>query len=100
MLSANEYTATVVGRLYDFLNRHAPWHTALWGIGTALSLDEVIEYSDLTRLGSFPNKEGLNYVCRVRLEKCRGRPRSLPTEPSQRARSCARSDQSRRRGRG
>jgi hypothetical protein len=63
VLSGNDYTATVVGRLYDFLNRHAPWHTALWGIGTALSLDEVIEYSDLTRLGAFPNKEGLNYVC-------------------------------------
>ena len=98
MLSANEYTATVVGRLYDFLNRHAPWHTALWGIGTALSLDKVIEYSDLTRLGAFPNKEGLNYVFAFPPREMSRKTPEPPSEPSRRARSCARSDQSRRRG--
>jgi hypothetical protein len=62
VLPADDYTQLVTARLFDFFNRHAPWHLALWGIGTALALDEVIEYSDLTRAGAFPSKDGLRFV--------------------------------------
>lgn len=62
MLTADDYTQLATARLFDFFNRHASWHVALWGIGTALALEEVAEYSDLTRAGAFPSKDGLKYV--------------------------------------
>ena len=62
MLMADDYGEMTAARLFDFFNRHSPWHQALWGIGTALSLEEVVEYSELTRAGAFPSKDGLRYV--------------------------------------
>ncbi len=62
MLAADGYTPLVAGRLFDYFNRHAPWHRALWTIGTALSIEEVAEYSDLTRSGAFNGPQGLQFV--------------------------------------
>lgn len=64
MLAEDDYSQLVAARLFDFFNRHAPWHLALWGIGTALALDEAAEYSDLTRAGAFPSRDGLRYVAK------------------------------------
>lgn len=62
MLAADGYTQLVAARMFDFFNRHAPWHLALWSIGTALAMDEVAEYSELTKMGAFTTKDGLKYV--------------------------------------
>ncbi len=62
MLVEDGYTELVGARMFEFVNRHAPWHTALWSIGTVLSLRETIEYSDQVRGGSHNNDKGLAYV--------------------------------------
>lgn len=62
MLAEAPYTQLTAARLFDYFNQHAQWHSSLWTIGTALALEEVAEYSDLTREGAFPSKDGLRYV--------------------------------------
>ena len=59
MLAQDGYTELVGARMFEFVNRHAPWHTALWSIGTVLSLRETSEYSDQVRGGSHNNDKGL-----------------------------------------
>lgn len=62
MLTADGYTQLTTARLFDSFNRRGPWHLALWTVGSALAVEEVAEYSDLTREGAFPTKDGLKYV--------------------------------------
>jgi hypothetical protein len=62
VITEDGYTPLVVARLFDYVNRHAPWHRALWTIGTALAIDEAAEYSDFTRSGAFNGPQGLQYV--------------------------------------
>lgn len=62
MLAGDDYTQLVTGRMFDFVNRHAPWHLALWSIGTVLALEETSEYADHHRSGALTNDKGLRYV--------------------------------------
>lgn len=48
-------------RLRSFFHRATPWQRALWGIGTPLALDEVIEYADIAQQSGESNR-GLRYV--------------------------------------
>lgn len=59
---SDEYTGLYVARVWDFFNRHGPWHKALWSIGSVLRLHEVLEYAELTASKAFPTDEGLKYV--------------------------------------
>ena len=52
----------VRSRLRDFFARNAPWHRRLWGIGTVLSLREVLEYANGCLTGRSPSTEGLRFV--------------------------------------
>lgn len=80
MLAQDGYTDLVGARMFEFVNRHAPWHTALWGIGTALSLRETIEYSDQVRGGSHNNDKGLAYVAESARKQVSGDPGAGPEE--------------------
>ena len=64
----DRYTQLHVARLWDFFNRHAPWHKALWSTGTILRLREVLEYAELTASKAFPTDEGLRYVTSAALD--------------------------------
>ena len=52
----------VRSRLKDFFGRSIPWNRRLWGIGTVLSLREVLEYADACIVGEVPTTEGLQFV--------------------------------------
>ena len=52
----------VRSRLRDFFARNAPWHRRLWGIGTVLSVREVLEYANGCLTGRSPSTEGLRFV--------------------------------------
>lgn len=52
----------IVGRLSEYFNDRAPWHLALWTIGTGLAVREVIEYGNLHRDGAHQSPDGLKFV--------------------------------------
>ncbi len=52
----------ICSRLRDFFARNGTWHRRLWGIGTVLSLREVLEYAESCLTGRSPNTEGLKFV--------------------------------------
>lgn len=61
MLATDDYTQLVSARIFDFVNRHAPWHLALWSVGTALAMEETCEYGEQFHAGQ-SNDKGLRYV--------------------------------------
>lgn len=57
-----------VARLLEFVDRGAPWHRRLWGVGTVLGIREVAEYSQLQREGGL-RVDGLNFVSNTMLRE-------------------------------
>lgn len=64
-------------RLFEFLHRRTPWHRRLWGIGTCLSLKEVVEYSTTRREAGLP-PEGLKYVAEASRREVANDPGAAP----------------------
>jgi hypothetical protein len=62
MISPDEPSQMIVGRLAEYFNHRAPWHLALWTIGTGLAVREVVEYGNLHRKGAHPTPDGLEFV--------------------------------------
>lgn len=57
---SKEVAELIFGRLGNFFHRATPWTRALWGIGTPLGLEEVVEYADVARQANESNA-GLIY---------------------------------------
>ena len=54
--------AILRSRLKDFFARRTTWHRRLWSIGTALSLQEVLEYTDGCLANQVRDTRGLRFV--------------------------------------
>jgi hypothetical protein len=48
----------------ELVDARTPWHRSLWGVGTTLQLQEILEYAEGVRLGAM-NSTGLQYVLKV-----------------------------------
>ena len=49
-------------RIQEFFDERTLWHRQLWNIGTVLSLQEVLEYTEACLTGRHPNTKGLEFV--------------------------------------
>lgn len=49
-------------RIQEFFAERTLWHRQLWNIGTVLSLQEVLEYTEACLTGRHPNTRGLEFV--------------------------------------
>lgn len=76
-LSDSTFVSQTVARLFDFFQTSAPWHRRLWGIGTVLGLNEVVEYSRIQREGGL-SPQGVQYVATTMLREIHLDPASKP----------------------